>query len=505
MVRMFFSTLFICCMLSAVCPAPAQETAAAASREQLGKELDGIFNQEAFSNAFWGVRIETLDGEVLYDRNGAKGFVPASNMKMFTTSCAVEKLGPDYTYETVVKATGPIEDGVLKGDLVIVGSGDPSLGAWHPDDSNNAQKVFDEWIAALQESGIEKIEGDIIGDGRVFTKEYINEEWVYWDLPYWYAAGSSGLAIEENCFRTTIAPGEDVGDPARITINPQTAYVTVVNDVETVEAGGESNADIVWRKTEGNVFLYDRTVAIDDVIEERGSVWDGARYTAFLLRERLERDGIPVTGEAVNIRGLDNPARIDKAPRVAVIATTVSPPLSETLKVINRVSHNFFADMVLRTVGHEMENEGSFAAGASVVEDWLEEIGAPQPDGFNIVDGSGLAANNIIQPRQMTYLLRYMRNEAEHGEPFIESMSSAGESGWIKRRMKGTALEGKIRAKTGYIEYMRGLSGYAQTAGEEELVFSIFCNLYTVPLSQVDEATDAALEVVVEYVEGGEE
>lgn len=472
-----------------IAPAPAAE----ALTEKINSQLD----QDRFSNAHWGMHVITLDGETLFDLDSEKGFVPASNMKLFTTACALEKLGPDFTYETKVQATGVIEDGTLNGDIVVVGSGDPSLGAWHPDESNNAQKVFDDWIGKLRQAGIKKINGNIVADGRVFNDEFISEDWDYYDLPYWYAAGSSGLAIEENCFRTDIIAGENVGDPPTITINPETEYVTFVNDVETVAEGGSNNADIVWRETEGNHFLYDRTVVVGKTINERGSVWDGELYTVFLFKEALERAGIDVLGEPLNIRHMHDAWRIDKAEKTT-LATSVSPPLSDICKTINNVSHNFMADMVLRTLGYKFGEEGGFGAGAKVVEDWLDEIGAPQADRFSMKDGSGLAQSNFVQPRQMTHMLRYMKSQSPASEAFVNSMSSAGESGWIKDRMKDTPLAGKVRAKTGYIGNMRGLSGYIQQDDGDTIVFSSFCNLFTCRLGEVDSATDAALIAILE-------
>lgn len=470
------------------------------AREELAAELEEIFSDHAYDNAIWGIEVVSVDGDVVYERNSGKGMVPASNLKLFTTAAAVELLGAGYTYETRLEMTGNVtEDGVLEGDIVIVGSGDPSLGAWHPDENNNAQRVFDGWVSAMKEAGIQTIAGDIVGDGRYFTEEYISGDWDYYDLPYWYAAGSSGLAIEENAFRTTITAAEEVGEKPTITWNPDTAYITIENSVETVAEGGKKNADIVWRKTEGNHFLYDRTIPVGEAINERGSIWDGARYAAFLLKERLAKEEIEVLGDAVNIRDLYDAWRIDKAEDRAVLAVTASPPLSDIITTTNRVSHNLFADMIVRTLGAEKKNEGSFDAGTDVVRDWLKEIGAPAADQFQMVDGSGLAQSNFIQPRQMTHMLVYMSTKAKEGQAFKESMSVGGESGWVSRRFKGTAAEGgKVRAKTGYIGSMRALSGYVTNQSGEEFAFSMICNRYAGSSRGVDELIDKAVVLIAE-------
>ncbi len=321
--RRYLSSLILTTMALAtiLCPGcaslhrqPADTQAVTLSaRQQLRADLDAIFDNPKYSNAFWGVRIEKESGEVLYDRLGHKSFTPASNMKVFTTAAALDILGPDYTYTTKLDAIGKItEDGTLIGDLVIVGSGDPSLGAWHPDEDKNSKQLLQEWAAKIRQAGIKRIQGNIIGDGRCFTRDYYSPWWDYFDLPYWYATGSSGLAMEENAYRVTIVPGPTVGSPAVITMTPATSYVTLVNETKTVEAGGKSNADGDWQMTEGNTKRFNKTIAIDkDVINERGSVWDGAKYAAHLLKEELQREGISVTGSPFNIRELENIDHID--------------------------------------------------------------------------------------------------------------------------------------------------------------------------------------------------
>lgn len=486
-VRLLFPALLIALVVAL---APAQTT-------PLRDQLSAPFAAAKFSHAHWGIRVEKLDGTVVFDLNGGRNFVPASNLKLVTTAAALHRLGPDFTYETRVDLVGEVDaEGTLRGDVVIVGSGDPTLGAWHPDENRNSAWLLAGWVEKLRAAGVKRIAGDVIGDGRVYTEQYIHPEWVTWDLPYWYAAGSSGLAMEENAFRIRILPGEKVGDPARLELNPQTAYVTLLNKMKTVEAGGRSNADAVWRNEE-NVFIYDRTIALDkDVINERGSIWDGARYAAFLFVEALEREGIEVSGEARNIRELEDISRIDNATNRRTVATHTSAPLSEIAALTNGLSHNLFADHLLRTVAVEAGAEGSFEGGSETIRTWLKEIGVPEVDRMKMLDGSGLAAGNVIQPRQMTHLLRWMKNESPAGPAFVESLSIAGETGHLRNRLKGDATRGRIRAKTGFIGMMRGLSGYLETAGGETLVFSTFCNQYTIPLREVDAAVEEALTLL---------
>lgn len=461
--------------------------------------LDAIFDDARYASAYWGVRIERLNGEVLYERNSGKEFAPASNMKIFTTAAALDLLGPNYTYETRLEAVGDISDGVLDGDLVIVGSGDPSLGGWHPDPREDSNKLLADWVSKIKAAGIHRVNGDVIGDGRCFTVDSYSPNWVYGDLCYWYAAGTSGLAIEENAYRCVIRPGGSVGDPARIEIIPRTSYVTILNQTRTGPPKSKSDADSTWQETEGNTRRFVGSIALDNRrIDERGSVYDGARYAAHLLVEALDRADIRVGGKALNIRALTSCDRIDSCPpeHRRVIARTVSPPVGKLVAVVNKISHNFYADQIQRTMGLRKAGEGSFAAGAKVMRQWLKDIDAPDSEGFQTFDGSGLARDDFVQPRQICHVLRHMRRDDAAGKAFYDSLPIGGVDGTLEKRFKNLRAKGIVRAKTGYISHVRALSGYVTTAGGEELVFSMICNQYLVPTSQVNESQDRAVEML---------
>ncbi|MBN1489040.1 MAG: D-alanyl-D-alanine carboxypeptidase/D-alanyl-D-alanine-endopeptidase [Phycisphaerae bacterium] len=507
LVAMVAATLVSCApsRVEPVSRAPADSASAALTPavRQLRADLDAVFDEPKYDCAFWGVRVERANGEVLYDRLGHKQFTTASNMKLYTTAAALERLGPDFTYETRVEAIGTVDaDGTLVGDLVIVGSGDPSLGAWHPDADRNSRQVLADWVAKVKAAGIRRITGDIVGDGRCFTSEFYCENWNYGDLHFWYAAGSSGLAIEENAYRVQIRPGQKVGDLAILDITPATSYIALVNDTRTVEAGGANTADSVPHNTEGNVRRFAGTIAMDrEVINERGSVWNGACYAAHLFGEALAREGIEVQGRPVNIRMLDSPDRIDRveSARRTILATTISPPLSELVAVVNKISHNFFADQIVRTLGLHEQGTGDFASGAAAVRAWLTDIGAPQAEAFQMRDGSGLARVDAVQPRQTCHLLWHMRQSAQGGEAYYASLPVGGVDGTLAKRLTDPSTKGNVRAKTGYIGHVRCLSGYVTDTDGEELVFSMMCNQYVVPTGEVNDSQDAACKILAQF------
>ncbi|WP_432798114.1 D-alanyl-D-alanine carboxypeptidase/D-alanyl-D-alanine endopeptidase [Poriferisphaera sp. WC338] len=463
------------------------------------EKLDKIFNDSKYDNAFWGVRVEDAAGNVVYHKNGQKQFMPASNMKVFTSAAVLDTLGEDYRYETRVDSLGTVRNGALNGDLIIVGSGDPSLGAWHPDDKSGSARLFAKWAREVRKAGITRVHGRIIGDGRIFTKEYYNGDWVISDVPYWYAAGTSGLAIEENAFRVYISPGRKEGDPAKLRVVPQTDYFKVVNQTKTVAAGKDTTADVVWRAPESNVIYVSGNVAIDrKTYRERGTVWNSPLYAAHMFKAALEKEGIEVGGKAINVLSLQKRELegIDYAQRKAVV-THFSEPLSELVKQVNKISHNLFADQMYRTLAVETGRKGSYAGGAEAVKDWMKRIGVPNYGQAMIFDGSGLARRNHYQPQQMTHILRYMATKSLAKKAFYDSLPVGGVDGSLWKRMKQEGVKGKVHAKTGYIGYVRTLSGYIDAEpGKPKYIFSFMCNHYTVPTREVNESQNNACAVL---------
>ncbi|MGF1573040.1 MAG: D-alanyl-D-alanine carboxypeptidase/D-alanyl-D-alanine-endopeptidase [Sumerlaeia bacterium] len=454
----------------------------------LESALDQLFLGPEYASAHWGVRIETLEGELIYDHQGDKAFMPASQLKVFTTAAALDLLGPDFRYETRVELHGEQQGSTFVGDLVIVGSGDPSLGAWHGKGVQDSSAVLPTWIAALQERGIEKIDGRIIGDGRVFTDEFFNTDWHYGDLPYWYAAGTSGLAMEENAFRCEIIPGKQIGDLATVTWNPNTRYIDVLIETKTVGKDEVSTADSFNFNTEGNTIYFGGQIPIDKIVKERASIWDGPRYAAFLLKEECERQGLMVTGDAVNLRAIQT---VDFNRTVSLLLTHQSPPLSELCSVINKVSHNFFADQLVRTLGYKVGKEGSFKEGTRVVRDWLQSREIPNPAVFRMVDGSGLSTGNRFTPVQATTLYRSLFYDSRIGEPFYAS---------LPERKTDTETYA-VHAKSGFIGGVRTLGGYLEIAPGETVVFSLMCNLFNGSARDVSNTQDKALEILADELQ----
>jgi D-alanyl-D-alanine carboxypeptidase/D-alanyl-D-alanine-endopeptidase (penicillin-binding protein 4) len=460
------------------------------AEDRFREEVDRILDDPAFATAYWGIVVQSLKtGEYLYLRNPHRGFMPASNMKLFTTAVALEKLGPDFRYTTFLLADGKVENGVLKGNLLIRGTGDPSLtGRYHDDDP---LAVFRQWADSLKSAGIDSIDGRIIGDDNYFEDEIMGTGWS-WDYQSdWYAAQISALSFNDNCVDVFLEPGDQPGSPARFFLRPDTRYVHVKNEVKTVRHG-LGTAIFFDRRRGTNFVRMFGTIELD-----RKGFWDWfsvenpTLYTAFVFREVLLHCGIGVRGAAVDIDSLAGYAVPDS---IWVVARYFSPPLREIVRTINKVSQNLYAELLLRTLGKIYKDVGDAAHGAEVVKEHLGRWGI-DPGQFKMADGSGLSRLNMVTPLQISILLRKMRNNPY----FFDSLPIAGVDGTIKNRMKGTAAEGNVHAKTGYIGRVRALSGYVTSADGEEFSFVFLVNNYTVPTPRANWVQDWLCERLANF------
>lgn len=461
------------------------------------ERIHELINQARLSSAHWGILIEATDGRTLYDHNGSRGFVPASTLKIITTAAALDILGPDHTFQTTLEAVGTInESGTLHGDLLLTGSGDPSPGSWHLDGENTVEAVLHVWLEAIKQAGITTIEGNILGDGRFFTPEHHNPAWPHGYLANWYATGTSGLAFGENAWRGTVYPGENIGVPPQLDIHPSPEYFTIINDATTGEPGTPNNVYLSVHKSGNNILHFSGTISIDHgEIKRRGSVWGGNRYGPWLLRKHLIEAGIQVSGEAKDIRQLADPGLIDNARERRLIHVHTSPPLSRLVDVINGTSHNFFAEQLLRYLGALERGEGSYEAGCKVLLDWMESIGAPSVGSLHLVDGSGLAPHNIVQPRHLNHVLKWAASSPDTAAKaaFRDSLSTAPGEGHLVRRLTHAPGHANIQAKTGYTQFSRTISGYTTNSDGDRIVFSIFCNNHSTDNRVVDEVADAII------------
>jgi serine-type D-Ala-D-Ala carboxypeptidase/endopeptidase (penicillin-binding protein 4) len=463
-------------------PARVTPDAPAAAADALRRDIDAILAAPALEHGYWGVVVKSLkSGDTIYERNGRRLMMPASNMKVVTLAAAADRLGWDYTYETQLFASGPIEAGTLRGDLVVVGSGDPSLM------SADAAALFGEWADALTHAGVRIVAGRVIGDDDRFEDNGLGFGWSWDDLPDDYAAGVSALQLNENAVRVSIVPGPAPGDSAGISISPTGSGLAIVSGVTTA-APGTATA-IRARRLPGSMRLELRgTIAAGTQPAALNvSVENPTLFFATALRDALIGRGIDVRGPAVDV---DDVA--DARPRSPTpIATHRSPPLSTLAVRLMKDSQNLYAETLLKTLSTRAGAPVATAdRGRAEVAMVLQAWGVSSADLIQR-DGSGLSRYDYVTADALVTILMHVSRDERLRGPFEASLPIAGRDGTLSNRMKGTPAEGNARAKTGSMSNVRGMSGYVTSAAGEPLVFSILANNFEVPATTITAAEDA--------------
>lgn len=475
--------------------------------------LDKLFDAPLWSNAHWGVKVMNLDtSQVLYEREADKGFMPASNLKLYTTAAALDTLGPDFRFETRICANGPVtRGGTLRGDIVVVGSGDPSISGRYVNthlttstrqvaQDQPTTAILRQWAKAIRAKGIRRVEGAVIGADSFFDDSPRCSTWQLDYYPEWYAAETSALAINENCWDVTVTPGKRVGAPAQITPLFSTRYVTFRNEILTTGPRGKSQEDPpinISRPLDANEVILTGYMPVDmPEYKMWGSIHNGTLYCATLLKEELERQGVSVSGGARDEDDLPQAwaARL-RPERLKVLYTHVSAPLSRILAIVNKPSQNFYAEQLMKTLGKRFYGVGDYDHGELVVKDLLTSAGVDNT-GLRMADGSGLSRQNLVEPRMTVALLAYM-SKRPHFQAFFESLPIAGVDGTLKSRLRGTEGAGNVHAKTGYIGRVRALSGYTKNKDNQRIAFCMMANNYLAETKQANETQDSACLLLV--------
>lgn len=443
------------------------------------------------ARAQWGVAVWDLGAERWVARHEAdRYFVPASNLKLVVSATALEQLGAGYEWRTSVYGTAPLGPaGVLEGDLVLYGRGDPNLsGRFAP----SITAIFDALADSLAARGLERVRGSLLADESHWDADYVRGDWAGYDLLWWYAAPVGALGFNDNAIDFHIRPGEAVGVPPVVEGEPASAFYTLENRAVTGPRGAETTFDLTREPGTNHVVAYG-TLPIDaepDV--EYFAVVDPAGWAATAFREALARRGIAVEGQVRTIsRPTDSPVA---AGDTIALAAHVGEPLARVVESVLGRSQNWHAEQLLKTIGKEIAGEGSWAAGIEVERRTLAALGV-DTTAFLLKDASGLSSANLVTPEAVVALLAAMR-ERPSEEAFLSALPVAAESGSLRRRFGGTAAAGRVRAKTGYIENVYSLSGYLTTLTGAEYAFSVIVN-QTAGRSAV-EAIDRLIAAIVE-------
>ena len=435
---------------------------------------------------------DVQEGRTVYSYDTDRLQSPASVLKTVATATALEILGEDYRYPTTLEYDGILENGTLEGNLYIKGSGDPSLGSSHFAPGQN--KFLSTWIAALQKAGIKHITGSVISDESIFDTEGVSIKWLREDMGNYYAPGSYGISIFDNMYKLSLQTGAAGTRPVLKGTEPDIPFIRFKNYLKAAPVSSDS-AYIIGAPLDDVRYLYGVLPANREAYVLKGDIPDPALYLARYLTDQLQQKGIRVDGSPSCYRIEVEENRWKKGERKEIV-TTYSPTLREIASICNHVSHNLYADALVKTVGLQYKprrNEmiSSFGRGVQVVKEYWEKKGL---DVFplRMNDGSGLAPADKVSAGFMGELLVYMATESAVSDAFIASLPQAGIEGSVRNFLKGSKLQGKAHLKSGGITGVRSYAGYITKDGKTYAV-AVFSNNYSCPMSRMTRALEKLL------------
>jgi D-alanyl-D-alanine carboxypeptidase/D-alanyl-D-alanine-endopeptidase (penicillin-binding protein 4) len=461
--------------------------------QSLQQRMDARLDATPFNRALWGVVLVDESGRVLYGRNADRLFIPASNTKLVVATVAAALLPPDWTVRTSVYGSGVIVDGVMQGDLVLYGRGDPTFSNRCYGTDTTVAGVCDRNIFArlrvladsLRARGVTAIAGDLVGDGSYFEPQTVHGGWEAYDLNWWYAAPVTGLSFNDNSIDIKWGPGPRPGTPASVSITPWLGDLTFENRSRTRDAGGDDidffrEPGTMDVRAEGNVAQSSRGGT------EYFAMPDPNLFAARAFRQALGDAGISVVGATRSTTDSMDYLHL-RAGRP--LAEVESRPLTDWIFPILNTSQNLFAEMMLKQLGRIFGGAGSWREGLRVERRFLIDSVGIDSTQISLSDGSGLSSVNLVTPRAFTQMLRFIRRHPRWAT-FAAGLPQSGNAGSLRNRFRNTPLEGRVWAKTGSISRVNTLSGIIEPEGGRRLYFSVQANHHTLPgrmiLAQID-------------------
>lgn len=406
--------------------------------------------------------------------NPQTALIPASTVKSITTAAALEILGEAYRFKTILAISVPaIKNGILNGDIILQGSGDPTLGSDRVPGNPDLENIVSLWLKAIEEKGIKEVKGNIVADNSLFHRNTIPDGWIWTDIGNYYGAGATGLNINENQYKLFFKPGKSVGDQADVLrVEPEIPGLTFINNMKTGPKGSGDNGYIY-----GGIFSNQRylngTIPVGvDEFSIKGSMPDPGLFAADYLKQELMRKGIKVSGNAE----VNTAKPIQIASPSQILYTHESPLLSEIVKYTNQFSINLYAESLLNAVGLKINKKGDTKSGIDAIKEYFKQKGLAD-DILFMVDGSGLSPQNAVSSSMFTDFLFKVYHSGSF-KPFLESLPVAGQSGTLSSIGRGTEAAGRVFAKSGSFERVLGYAGYVKAKSGKFYAFSILINNY---------------------------
>jgi D-alanyl-D-alanine carboxypeptidase/D-alanyl-D-alanine-endopeptidase (penicillin-binding protein 4) len=480
-------------------PASLNGNRKASPSAQFTRKAEALIDVSPVNRGEWGLLVvDSATGETLYERNAQSYFVPASNMKLLTTALALDKLGADFRFRTTLEANGIFSTGgLLTGDLILVGRGDPNLSnRKFPFDQTEEfdgppEKALAELADMLVKRGVKEISGDIVGDDSYFPRERYPDGWEIDDMVWEYGAAVSAIVVNDNTVTLLLTPGEKPGDRATLLLDPPIAEFRVNNQVVTAAPGEKVDLRLTREPGSQTVLLTGTFPAKAAPRKLVLAIQEPAQFAATLLARALEERGVKIRGKVRAIHEPD-PAEATRT----VLAEHLSIPLADSVKLVNKISQNLHTEVLLRTAARQ---DGLWANPDDLAKypaEFYAKVGIA-PDDVVQSDGSGLSRHDLVTPRAFVILLQYAQKQPWF-PAFFASLPVAGADGTLNERLKNEKLAGRIHAKTGSVTHVRSLSGYADTPGGRRLIFSFLSNNQAGKSHEVHEALDGLCLAMIE-------
>lgn len=433
----------------------------------LTADLNAILANPGAAGETASVQVTTAAGEVLYSHESERRLNPASNMKLFTSSTALDVLGLNFRFGTDVSTNGRSSHGVLRGNLYLRGRGDPTLLA----------SDYDAMAASVARSGVRAVTGRLVADDTYFDHVRLGSSWAWDDEPYYYSQQASALTVspdtdyDNGTVIVETRPGARAGAKPVLKVVPATGYVHLINRATTV--AGTTDTISVDREHGSNNIIVTGSIGTGhtDADQSWATVFEPTGYAADVFRRALARHGVRVAGRT---------GYAATPPGARKLATHDSMPLSQMYIPFLKLSNNGHAEVLVKTMGQVVSHEGSWDAGLQVIADRLASFGV-DPAVIQQVDGSGLSRMDLVPADQITHLL-----VAAQRKPWFSiwynALPIAGNpdrlvGGTLRNRLGGTPAAG-MHGKTGSLTGVTALSGYVTDADGQRLIFSVVQNGY---------------------------
>jgi len=461
------------------------------------RKIDSLVNSPFLENGFAGISIKSVNSDKnVIEFNAKKSLIPASTLKLISSATALVSLGEDFKYSTFLEYSGQIKDSVLLGNMIIRGSGDPSLGSWRFKNKPDYKQINENWAKRIKDLGIKEIRGKIFGDGSFFEENVIPDTWVWGDMGNYYGAGAYGLNMNENLYYATFNPGNYLESASLVKVSPDLPYYRKINRVFTDKAGTGDQVNI-YSSPYQDVLIMQGFVPKGVDFSVKGSIPDPALFSAYFLQKKLLEFGITVSEAPLSyLEANKKNISYIKPLKTVQIDTVESAPLRDLARECNFHSINLYAETFLKTPSVLMNSGSSLEESVQGLKQIWSTKGV-KLNGLSMKDGSGLSPANGISPENMTDILKAMFLEKSF-DAFYDSIPIVGVSGTVLGLAKKSKAMGNVRAKSGSIDGARAYAGYFTARNGEMMCFSMMLNKYN---SEFGSATKELEKLMILMVE----